>query len=263
MKDNVKMEFLYELFDASLPRLAPGDDDSTKQALDVILSARRKLTGEPSTIGFRTLDIGCGNGAQTIQLAKHIDGTILAVDNHQPYLDELQRRAEAEGVSDKIRPSLKDMFDLSAGDGPFDLIWSEGALYIMGFQEGLSACHSLLAPGGLLSVSELCWLRPNPPAKCREFFTSEYPPMTDIATNLAVIRNCGYEVLEYFVLPESAWLKSYYIPLEERLQWFSEKYTANPERIEMINSVRMEIEMYRMYGSYYGYVFYVMRPGRA
>ena len=224
MNDNEQMGFLYELFDTSLPRLGPGDDRSTRKALDMLLSERSKRVDEPGTGKLRILDIGCGNGAQTIQLAKHIDGTILAVDNHQPYLNELQRRAEAEGVSDKIQPSLKDMCDLGLPEGSFDLVWSEGALYVMGSREGLVICHFLLVPDGFLAASELCWLRPDPPTECQQFFANEYPAMVDIVTNLSIIESSGYKVVGHFTLPESAWWESYYHPLEDRLQSFRKKY---------------------------------------
>jgi len=259
MDSNKRTEFFYDIFHASLPRLGPGEELSTQKALDKLLSIRAQSADKPMSSKLRVLDIGCGNGTQTIQLAKHIDGTILAVDNHQPFLDELQRRAEAEGVSDKIQPCLKDMRDLGLDDGSFDLIWSEGALYIMGCREGLVACHSLLVPGGLMAVSELCWLRPDPPAECRQYFAKEYPPMTDIDTNLATIKSCGYEVVEHFTLPESAWLEPLYNPLEDRLRLLRKKYATDPERIEMIDSTQVEIDQYRKYSSYYGYVFYLMQ----
>jgi SAM-dependent methyltransferase len=259
MNDSEQISFFYEIFDASLPRLGPGDGLSTMQALNVLLSTRPKLTDEPGSVRQSVLDIGCGNGAQTIQLAKHIDGTILAVDNHQPYLDELQRRAEAEGVSDKIQLYPRDMCDLGLAEGSFDLIWSEGALYFMGFREGLATCHSLLATGGLMAVSELSWLQPDPPAECHQYFVDEYPAMVDIDTNMATIKNCGYDLIGHFTLPESAWKESFYHPLEDRLQSFREKYVTVPERIEMIDLVQMEIDFYRKYSGYYGYVFFMMQ----
>jgi cyclopropane fatty-acyl-phospholipid synthase-like methyltransferase len=250
------MDFLYELFDASLPRLGPGNSQSTKQALDALFSA-----GLRDTPKLKILDIGCGNGAQTLQLAKHLSGAILAVDNHQPFLDELQRRAEAAGVSGKIRTYLKNMAELGVEEGSFDLIWSEGALYSMGFQEGLAMCRSLLVPGGFMAASELTWFRPDPPAECREFFADAYPPMTDTDTNVANIKQCGYDVVGHFVLPETAWLESFYNPFEDRLQLLREQYATNPERLKLIDSAQVEVEQYRKYSSYYGYGFYLMQRG--
>src|SRR3990172_8025648 len=224
MDQNEQMEFFYQLFDPSLPRLGAGDDSATRKALNELLAARSRRIDMPGQGKIRILDIGCGNGAQTIQLVGLIDGTIVAVDNHQPFLDELARRAEARGVSGKIRLCLKDMRELGEADGTFDLIWSEGALFVMGFSKGLEMCHSLLIPGGGMAVSELCWIRPDPPEECRQFFAAVYPPMADIETNLSTIRNCGYEVQGHFVLPESAWWEQFYIPLEERLRVFRERY---------------------------------------
>jgi cyclopropane fatty-acyl-phospholipid synthase-like methyltransferase len=253
------MQFFYEIFDSSLPRLGPGDEASTRKALDMLLSARLERKGAPELAQLTILDIGCGNGAQTIQLAKQTNGTIVAVDNHQPFLDELQRRAEAEGLSKKIKVCLKDMCALGMDKGTFDLIWSEGALYIMGFGKGLAVCHNLLRPGGLLAVSELSWFRPDPPAECQQFFATEYPAMVGIETNVATIESSGYEALGHFTLPESAWWVTYYQPLEDRLESLRGKYAADPERIEAIESVQTEIEVYRRYSGYYGYVFYLMQ----
>ena len=61
----------------------------------------------------------------------------------------------------------------------------------MGFREGLALCHSLLVPGGLMAVSELSWLRPDPPEECRQYFDNVYPAMVDIDANLSVIKECG------------------------------------------------------------------------
>jgi len=259
MNQDEQMAFFYELFDASLPRLGPGEDQSTKKAIDLLLSAAGKHPDAPDLERSRILDLGCGNGAQTIQLARHIGGPILAVDNHQPYLDELRLRAEAAGVSGRIQPLLGDMCKLGLTERSFDLIWSEGALYVMGFRQGLEACYSLLAPGGLMAASELCWLRPDPPADCRQYFANEYPAMADVDSNLEAIRGCGFEIVGHFALPESAWLESYYLPLEDRLDSFRGIHATDPARMETIDAVQMEIDFYRRFSSYYGYIFFLMR----
>jgi len=259
MDQQAQMEFFYQIFDASLPRLGPGTDASTRKALSMILPRISSVDGTSTASTLRILDLGCGNGAQTMQLAEHTNGTILAVDNHQPFLNELERRAEAAGVLDQIRIHLGDMANLDLDEGAFDLIWSEGSLYSMGFAEGLAAYHAHLAPGGCFAVSELCWLRGDAPDECCEFFGGEYPSMTDVEDNLALARTNGYELVGHFTLPESAWRDAYYRPLEGRLRSLRGEHAGDPDRLELIESVQKEIDMYRSCSRYYGYVFYLMK----
>lgn len=260
MSHEEMLKFLHEFFDASLPRLNPGDGRLTKKALDMLCAAQSKRGGEPAPGQLKVLDIGCGNGASTIELAKHIDGTITAVDYHQSYLDELMRRAEAAGVADKIQPCLRDMHDMGFVESSFDLIWSEGALFVMGFREGVAMCRTLLAPGGAMAASELSWLRPDPPAECRDFFAEAYPEMADLTDNLKTVRDSGYEVVGHFIVPESIWWESYFHPLEGRMQSYRETYAEDPKRLAFADSMRMESEQYRKYSDWFGSVFYLMLP---
>jgi tRNA G46 methylase TrmB len=108
------MECFYELFEA-LPRGGPGDNKSTRRAFNAI----PKLPGRPLI-----LDIGCGHGVQTIELAKISKGTVIAVDNHQEFLDKLMQKAKDEKLLDQIVPKNKSMLDMDFENNRIYIIWS-------------------------------------------------------------------------------------------------------------------------------------------
>lgn len=246
-KDLHRLKVFFEV-QHGLPRQGPGSNESTLRAL-LMCSG---LPDRPLV-----LDIGCGPGMQTLALAKALDGRIAAVDNHQEYLGELKTRANAEGLTERIQIVAADMRDLPFSEHSFDLIWAEGAAYIMGFNKVLLSWKTLLKKRGYIAVSELIWLRADPPAEVEEFFRGEYPAMSDVEINLEKIRDCGYEPIGHFTLPDADWWKNYYTPLEAKLPSLAQKYTGDSAALDIIEMTRIEIEMRRRYAQSYGYEFFV------
>lgn len=243
------MDIFFEIHQ-DLPREAPGDNESTRKVFALLTN----LPAKPSI-----LDIGCGPGMQTIEIAKLMDGTMTAVDIHQPFLEELKRRAVAEGVSEKVITANASMFSLEFTANSFDVIWSEGAIYIIGFKKGLQTWRPLLKSGGYLVVSELSWLKSNPPAEIKQYWEANYPEMKTIEANLSLIEDSRYRKIGHYVLPESGWWDSYYIPLEEKIAVLRKKYKDNVAVNQELDSSLLEIELYRKYSDWYGYVFYLMQ----
>jgi ubiquinone/menaquinone biosynthesis C-methylase UbiE len=235
-----------------LPREGPGNFESTQRAFSLLPA----LPPQP-----HILDLGCGPGMQTLHLLQLSQGTVVAVDNHAPFLDQLSARARQTDVTDRLTTLNADMAALPFAPGSFDLIWSEGAAYSIGFETALQRWQPLLKPPGYLAVTEISWLTPNPPEAVRQFWAVEYPAMQTVTANLAIIQRLGYQLLGHFNLPAAAWWTDYYTPLAARLQQLREKYSHEPEALEVIALHEQEIELYRPYADDFGYVFYVMQMG--
>jgi ubiquinone/menaquinone biosynthesis C-methylase UbiE len=234
-----------------LPRQGPGSEESTFKALSL-------CTGLPERLAI--LDIGCGPGRQTVALAQTLaDSHITAVDLHPEYLDELKDHVQAARVADRIDRVAADMQALPFPSQRFDLIWAEGAAYIMGFEQALVAWRRWLKSGGCLAVSELVWLRSDPPAEVAEFFAREYPTMTDVETRVAALRTIGYEPLGHVTLPDSDWWADYYTPLEAKLPSLYDKYAGDEAALRLIETTRREIDLRRRFAEWYGYEILVGR----
>jgi len=243
------MDLFFEVH-RDLPREGPGEAASTRRAYQLM----HRLPENP-----RLLDIGCGPGLQTLELARISAATVLAVDTHQPFLDVLARQATQAGLADRITTRNQSMNALDFEPGSFDVLWSEGAIYIIGFEKGLRKWQPLLKKGGYVAVTELTWLKAAPPAEAKAFWKEGYPGMQTLAGNLAAIQRAGYREIDHFVLPESAWWQDYYNPMDKRIAMLTEKYQGDAEALTFLRECRGEIEVYRRYSEWYGYVFYVMQ----
>jgi len=241
------MELFWELH-SDLPREGPGDSKSTARAY----AAAIDLPTQP-----KILDIGCGPGMQTLDLARLSGGEIIAIDFHQPFLDELVRRAKEAGLDEHIQARKLSMFEMDFAPEQFDLVWSEGAIYIMGFEQGFNACFSLLKSGGYMAVTEASWFKPNPPREALNFWKAAYPEMGSIDENIHRLERQRYKLVDHFHLPDSSWWENYYHPLAGRITMLRKKYAGNIEAQSQLDEEYAEIELFRKYSSYYGYEFYI------
>lgn len=237
-----------------LPRQGPGDFATTARAL--------ALAG-PLPERPLILDLGCGPGGQTLDLAALLpDARIAALDLHRPFVMELGERAAAAGISERVSPMVGDMACPPFPEERFDLLWSEGAAYVIGFERALAIWRSLLKPSGVLAVSEIVRLRPELPPEAAKLFEG-YPALTDADGLRAAVARHGYDLVGDFVLSEEAWWTNYYRPLEARLDALARDHGGDCDAEAAIAAARAEIDAYRRHSSAYGYLFLVMRKRTA
>lgn len=207
----------------------------------------------------RILDIGCGSGVPTVELARLSRGTVIGMDIDQPALDEMERRAARLGLSERIEPLNRSISEMDFPDEAFDLVWAEGVIWLVGFTQGLRDWRRLIKSGGFLVVHEMCWLEPNPPSPIREYWERIYPGIATHKENADAIAGAGYKVLGDFPLPEGAWWDLYFGPLAGRLPELREKYRDDPEAISQLEAEEKQITLYRRYSRWYASAFYIMQ----
>ncbi|MEM7179762.1 MAG: class I SAM-dependent methyltransferase [Spirochaetota bacterium] len=230
-------------------RQGPGDDTITQKALAFLdLDTKQKLS---------IADIGCGTGAQTMCLAGLANANITAIDLFPEFLQELETRAKEQKPNGVVQTVQASMEDLPFPQEQFDVMWSEGAIYIMGFEKGIKAWREYLKPKGYLAVTEISWLTSSRPKELNEYWQSQYPEISAISEKVQILERHGYSPIATFQLPESCWLDKYYLPMQKRMDSFLQKHRYSPEARELVENEMEEIQLYNTYKQYYGYVFYI------
>ena len=253
MDTNPRLMEVFSEVQRGLPRQGPGSKESTLKAFELC----SEIPDNPIV-----LDIGCGPGMQTMALAEVCSGRIIAVDTCDEYLEKLRQRVRQTNIADRVEVRNADMAALDLPDQSVDLIWCEGAVYIMGVSAALGSWRHLLRDKGYLAFTELVWLEDNPAESVAEFWRQEYPLMMNTTAIKETIGGFGYELIGDFTLPDSAWWADYYAPLEAKLPSLRQKYETDEEAMSVIASTEAEIDMRRRFGPSYGYQFFVLRALR-
>ncbi len=241
--------FFFQIFE-SLPRQGPGCTGATRKAWSYLPGLRRNA---------KILDIGCGSGTQTRDLAALTSGTITAVDNHEPFLNSITEWADKRGLSRRVKTVCVSMDALPFEKEQFDLIWSEGAIFIIGFEKGLKAWKPFVKKGGFLVVSDAAWFEQHPPQELMQWWEKEgYVPGTEDQLREQV-KNAGLRLVATYRLPEAGWWDNYYVPMLARIAELRKTRGSDPACAAILDSLEYEAEMYRKYKRYYGYTFFVMQ----
>lgn len=231
-------------------RQGPGSKKDTLKALSFIPHLPKQ--------NLKVADIGCGSGGQTITLAQNLNADITAIDLFPAFLNELTEKSGKLGLNKKINTLEKSMDDLPFKKGQFDLIWSEGAIYNIGFENGLKKWKDYLKEGAYLAVSEITWISQARPKEIEDFWNKEYPEIDTASNKIKQLESNGYSLVAYFYLDQESWI-DYYKPLEAKFGSFLERHDNSETAKKVVDEHKAEIELYHKYKNYYSYGFYIAR----
>ncbi|MCB0284488.1 MAG: methyltransferase domain-containing protein [Calditrichaeota bacterium] len=230
------------------PREGPGSSESTRTAYMLCRNLPDKS---------EILDIGCGPGQQSLDLTDLNNGHIYAVDYYPSMLKQLKRRIREKSKENRFSLILADMNHLPFCNNHFDLIWAEGSIYNMGFENGLTSWYHYLRQNGYLAITEISWLKKNPPDSLHQFWNENYPSMKHFNQNIKSIKQCGYKLIDSFELPASDWWDVYYKAVSDKIDMLRKKYSSEPDALNILEFEGQEINFYKNYYQWYGYVFYI------
>ena len=186
----------------------------------------------------RILDVGCGSGIPTLELARLSQGEVIGIDIDQPALDKFYRRIEDARLAERVQAENCSMFDMNFPDESFDIVWSEGSIYAIGFERGLREWKRLLKTGGSMVVHD---------------------EQGNVREKLEQIANCGYDLKGYFILSEETWWTEYFAPLEKLVNETRTKYPYDQSVLEEIQQAQVELDMYKKYPERNSSVSFVMK----
>ena len=200
--------------------------------------SRKALRMIPVINKPRILDIGCGSGVSTLELARLTDGEIIGLDIDQNALDRLNKKIEKAGLSDRFKTLNCSLLDMEFPDESFNIIWSEGSIFVIGFKKGLQEWKRLIRPGGFMVVHD---------------------EMGDVEQKLEQISSYGYELLGYFMLDTESWWNEYFAPLEKLVNETRTKYADDREVHEALNQAQSEMVFFRKFPERNRSVCFVMK----
>ena len=157
-------------------------DSNIRRAMQPPAALIRRSGIQP---GMRVLEIGCGSGAYTLEIARAVGATgkVVALDIQPGMLEQLKNKLTRSENTDirNVEPLLASAYQLPFQNGSFD-----AAFMITVLQEipdkwrALAEVRRTLRPGGIVAVTE--WL-----------FDPDYPLKQ---TTLRLLKEAGFENID-------------------------------------------------------------------
>lgn len=204
----------------------------------------------------KILELGCGTGNSALLLADKIGCEVTAVDIFPEFLEVLENKINSSDKQLKIK-TLVASFDKLDFYEEFDLIWSEGAIYNIGFENGINLWKNYLKKGGFIAISDLSFLTEDRPQELTDYWQNNYSEAIYYKEKNNILENAGFELINNIILPEHCWIENYYEQISNRFEEFAIKHNNCDLVNEFIKSEQFEIDLYNKFKQYYGYVFYV------
>jgi len=192
----------------------------------------------PKCKNLHILDVGCGSGVPTIELAKISDGHIIGIDIDATSLNLLQRKIKKIGLNNRLSIIKDSILTMDFPEESFDIIWAEGSIFVIGFEKSIKRWRRFLKPYGFLVIHD---------------------ENKDKTKKLGLITKYGYALIAQFEVTDDLWWLEYYTPLEQLIQEFRHKYPKDSELNSELNKDQIEIDKCKSNSIVFSSFFVIMQ----
>jgi len=192
-------------------------DDFRKMFLKYTRMAYELL---PNIENPNILDVGCGSGIPTLELAKLSNGNIIGIDIDKYSLEKFRKKLDRSEYKHKISIKQISLLDTNYTDEIFDIIWSEGAIHIIGFKKAFQICYRLLKKQRFLVVFEA---------------------VKEVEYNLELIKSKGFELVNKVLLPDTIWITDYFNPVKNLIQKINYK-ELHPDQVRELKRAKNDLK---------------------
>ncbi len=164
------------------------------------------------------LDIGCGAGNFTIEMARRFGFPTIGIDPSQYNVKQADALHKAKTPGLPVQFQLGEMESLPFPEGSFDLLWSRDALNLVSdIGKGFKECARVLRPGGWFILVTTCATDQMELSEAARIFA----PLNIVTENLnqeaveTAISDAGF--FEVHVEPLGSELMEYYEERDQRM----------------------------------------------
>ena len=192
----------------------------------------------PKCKNLHILDVGCGSGVPTIELAKISDGHVTGIDIDATSLNLLQRKIKEIGLNNRLSIIKDSILTMDFPEESFDIIWAEGSIFVIGFEKSIKKWRRFLKPNGFLVIHD---------------------ENKDKNKKLGLIIKYGYALIAQFELTDNLWWLEYYTLLERLIQEFRNKYPNDSVLNNELNKDQIEIDKCKLNSTVFSSFFAIMQ----
>jgi len=202
-----------------------------------LIYTRKAFQLIPKIENPKILDIGCGTGVPTIELAKLSGAEITAMDINANEIKILSKKIKKSKLNNQIKTIHGSLFNNDFEEQLFDIIWAEAVFHIIGFKEGFKASHRILKEAGFLVLNS---------------------EIKKIKGNLQNLASFGFRIYDWFKLPDEVWWDEFYKPLDKNIKNVVNK---NPDlkNNKQIRRYQKEITMVKANPKEFDTAFFILQ----